>query len=499
MAAQGQCPGCGAPIEFRMGSSVSAVCQYCSTTVRRTDRGLENMGKVAALADTPSIVAVGDSGTIGDQGFQVLGKVQLAHDMGGVWEEWYLGFHNGQWGWLAYAQGLFMVTWKVEPTPPVPAMSEMRVDSGVSFGQRGIYRVVELKQATIASAQGELPFTPRAGDNRYYADLHGPQTGFGTIDWGQGNEPVEVFLGYQMLESQLRITQQVERPHKELDLEGINCPGCGAPLKIHAGSRIERIACQYCGTISESASQQIIAKQEAARFQPFIPLGSAGTIQNQQYVVIGFVQKSTNIEGETFFWNEYLLYGPGLGFRWLVDDEGTWRFVTPLNAADVDLSQFPSAVSFNGKTFRMRNQSTGRTEFVLGEFYWKVQVGEQTQNMDFESGSDVLSREFGSNEVHYSYSPVIPWATLAQAFGIQGSPPAAYGGGYDGDYEAGHSSSGGSNISVFILIVIVIFVLIFCGMCVCVGGGSSSSSSSGTSSPGVRGAPVYGGGWSSGK
>ena len=224
MAAQGQCPGCGAPIEFRMGSSVSAVCQYCNTTVRRTDRGLENLGKIAALADTPSIVAVGDSGSIGDQSFQVLGKVQLNHDMGGVWDEWYVGFNNGQWGWLAYAQGVFLVTWKVEPTPPVPAMSDMRVESSVDFGQRGAFRVVELKQATIASAEGELPFAPQPGQARYYADLHGPNSGFGTIDWGTGAEPVEVFLGYQLLESQLRITQQVERPERQVNLEGINCP-----------------------------------------------------------------------------------------------------------------------------------------------------------------------------------------------------------------------------------------------------------------------------------
>jgi len=510
MAAQGQCPGCGAPIEFKMGSSVSAICQYCSTTVRRTDRGLENMGKVAAIADTPAIVAVGDSGTIGDQGFQVLGKVQLNHDMGGVWDEWYLGFNNGQWGWLAYAQGLFMVTWKVEPTPPVPPMSDLRVESNVSFGERGYYRIVELKQATIASAQGELPFTPQPGEARYYADMHGPNSGFGTIDWGQGTDPVEVFLGYQLTESQLRITQQVERPEKQIDLEGLNCPGCGAPIKLNGGKRIERVACQYCGTISETASQQIIARQEAARAEPLIPLGSTGVLNNQQYTVIGFMQKSTYVEGETFYWTEYLLFGPGLGFRWLVDDEGTWRFVSALNAADVDMSQFPAAIGFQGRSFRMRNQSTAHTDYVLGEFYWKVHVGETAQNMDFESGSEVISREFGSNEVAWSHSPVIPWASIAQAFNVQGSP-AAYGagggyggGGYDDDddgeydYSAGQSS-GGSNATVLILIVIVILVLIFCGMCVCVGGGSSTGSSTGSSSPGVRGGPVFGGGWSSGK
>jgi len=469
------------------------------------------MGQVAAVADTPSIVAVGDSGAIGDHGFQVLGKVQLNHDMGGVWDEWYIGFHNGQWGWLAYAQGVFLVTWKVEPTPPVPSMHELRVDAPVSFGQRGTFRVVELKQATIASAEGELPFSPTPGQPRQYADLHGPNSGFGTIDWGQGNDPVEVFLGFQVLESQLRITQQVERPQRQVDLEGLNCPGCGAPLALNGGKRIERVACQYCGTISESASQQIIARQEAARAKPLIPLGSSGTIDNQQYTVIGFVTKSTRIEGETFAWNEYLLYGQGLGFRWLVDDEGTWRFVAPLNAADVDVSQLPGAVTYNGRTFRMRNQVTARTDYVIGEFFWKVQVGETSNNIDFESGSDVLSRELGNNEVHYSFAPVIPWATIAKAFQVQGSPPPPYGGsafgggGFGGDHDddddfeySGGGGGSGINTTVIVLVVIVIFVLLFCGMCVCVGPGSGSSSGT-YYSPGARGTPVRGGGWSSGK
>ena len=202
-AAQGQCPGCGSPIEFRAGSSVTAVCKYCNTTSRRSDRGIENLGRMADLADTPTIVAVGDGGTIAGRGFVVLGRVQLQHDLGGVWDEWYLGFQGGGWGWLAYAQGNFYVTSKMEPAPPVPSMQQLRLEAPVQLGQAGVFRVVELKQAKIASAEGELPFAPRPGQPRYYADLVGPQAGFATLDWGEGNTPPEVFVGRQLPETQL--------------------------------------------------------------------------------------------------------------------------------------------------------------------------------------------------------------------------------------------------------------------------------------------------------
>ena len=45
--AQGSCPSCGASIEFGVGSSIAKICEYCRATVVRSDRGLENLGKVS--------------------------------------------------------------------------------------------------------------------------------------------------------------------------------------------------------------------------------------------------------------------------------------------------------------------------------------------------------------------------------------------------------------------------------------------------------------------
>ena len=85
--AQGTCPSCGAPIEFGVGSSIAKVCEYCSATVLRSDRGLENLGKVAEIANTPSLIAVGDEGTLAgsfevmvDNGARLmLGHAQIQH------------------------------------------------------------------------------------------------------------------------------------------------------------------------------------------------------------------------------------------------------------------------------------------------------------------------------------------------------------------------------------------------------------------------------------
>src|SRR5262245_46544467 len=154
--AQGSCPNCGAPIEFGVGSSIAKVCEYCRHTVLRSDRGLENLGKVADLAHTASLIAVGDEGNLGGRPFRVMGRVQLDHGAG-PWDEYYVAFDFGQsWGWLAYAQGQWIAT-TLAPEQPIPAFSELRPELDVSLGPAGIYRVTEVKSATIASTEGELP------------------------------------------------------------------------------------------------------------------------------------------------------------------------------------------------------------------------------------------------------------------------------------------------------------------------------------------------------
>src|SRR5215831_11847731 len=108
--AGGNCPSCGAPIEFSVGASIAKDCEYCHATVFRTDRGLEDLGKVAAIANTPSLVGVGDEGTLGGRPFRIAGRVQLDHGAG-PWDEYYVAFDGGAtWGWLAYAEGVWYVT-----------------------------------------------------------------------------------------------------------------------------------------------------------------------------------------------------------------------------------------------------------------------------------------------------------------------------------------------------------------------------------------------------
>src|SRR6185369_15753258 len=81
----GKCPACGAPVEFKSGQSIVVICGYCHSAVARTDRELKDLGKVAELVETGSPLDVGVRGSFRDVPFELTGRAQLGHQMGGQW------------------------------------------------------------------------------------------------------------------------------------------------------------------------------------------------------------------------------------------------------------------------------------------------------------------------------------------------------------------------------------------------------------------------------
>ena len=106
------CPACGAPVEFKSGQSIVVICSYCRSAIARTDRELKDLGKVAELVETGSPLDIGLRGKWRDIPFELTGRAQLGHELGGQWDEWYATFSNGWLGWLAEAQGRFYLTFQ---------------------------------------------------------------------------------------------------------------------------------------------------------------------------------------------------------------------------------------------------------------------------------------------------------------------------------------------------------------------------------------------------
>jgi hypothetical protein len=450
-AAQGSCPNCGAPIEFTLGSSLAKVCEYCRHTVVRSDRGLHNAGKAADLANTPSLIAVGDEGTLAGRPFRVFGRVQLDHGEG-PWDEYYIGLDYGQsWGWLAYAQGEWYATALTAPVM-VPPHDQLQPEGDLPLGPAGAFRIAEVKSARVVSTEGEVPGGIREGMTRLYADLWGQGRGFATLDYGEAGQQAALFLGYVLGEPELTVTQAGPRTIHKIKTAQLTCPNCGGDVPKLSGDRAERLGCPYCGAVSDIALRTVVAQQERLLQGTEIPIGTQGTFEGVAYLCIAYVRRGSTFEGEAYRWEEYLLFSQQVGYRWLVKDpESGWSWVTPVNIAELGLQSSATRVTWRGRSFGIRNRNYARVEYVLGEVYWKCQVGETTSVADYTAGLDVLSREGSSSEVRWSVSAPMPKPVLEKAFGIKLQTVKISGG------------AGGKSVNpAAILLLVAAFILLGC-------------------------------------
>jgi hypothetical protein len=435
MSVKVSCPACGGPINFPVGSAIVAVCPYCRSVVARGDRQPEDLGKVAALVETDSLLEVGRKGRYQGVPFELTGRAQLAHPAGGVWDEWYAAFADGRWGWLAEAQGRFYLTFEqVVPLEGLPLFQQLALGGNVHLpGSQAALTVAEKAEAHTVSAEGAIPYRLVPGSSYRYADLSGPAGEFATLDYT--DTPPDVFVGREVTLDTLGIPESARPRQREArQVEGVhlNCPQCGGALELRAPDKSERVVCPNCGSLLDVNQGQL--RFLKALFQPplrpLLPLGSVGRMNGQDYMTIGFLQRSVRIEGVRYFWEEYLLYHARIGFRWLVCSDHHWSFVEPLSPGKVHASA--REATWGTKHFKLFQRARATVEHVLGEFYWKVSVGEAVNATDFIRPPEMLSREVSEaeddqGEINWSLGTYVPAADIQKAFGLKSLPRPSFG------------------------------------------------------------------------
>ena len=423
------CPGCGAGIEFAIGSSAVVVCNYCRSIVARTDRGVEDLGKVAGLIDTGSPLKIGVTGKHRGRGFRLTGRTQLQHESGAVWDEWYAAFDDGRWGWLAEAQAKYFITFK---TAEAGAPGYEELDLGMPVPAVDNMVVAELGRAVLASAEGELPWKPQPSTGYLYADLSGTENRFATIDYSE-DAPL-VFKGWQTSLRDLGITGVAES-RTRVAVARLSCTNCGGPLDLIAPDQAERIYCPNCGAGHDIANGnlQFFAMLKKKKVEPVIAIGSTGMIDGHSYIVTGFLQRSVKFDVK-YYWTEYLLYNRERGYRWLVESDDHWSFVTPVPAGEVTdggtLESPAMKIGWNGKWFSIFQVAEAHVEYVLGEFYWKVTQGERVATIDYVKPPEGMSTEItleGAREVNYSHARYLQPEEVEQAFAVHLKRPSTVG------------------------------------------------------------------------
>jgi ssDNA-binding Zn-finger/Zn-ribbon topoisomerase 1 len=424
---QANCPACGAEVLFKQGSSVVVVCQFCNSVVARTDRGLEDLGRVAEVVESGSPLETGLRGVYRGTAFELTGRAQLGHSMGGMWDEWYAAFADGRWGWLAEAQGRFYMSFQAPPSvqpPPfeslTPGMPVPQIPTPMPL------TVAERGEARYLAAEGEIPFLLTPGESYPYADLSGAGGAFATIDYGE--ERPLVFVGREVTLTDIGIVptgRTREREAKRVSSAQLQCPQCGGPLELRAPDVAERVTCPNCGSLLDINRGQLkyLKTLQPVGYKPDLPLGAEAEFEGQKLTIIGFMTRSVEFEGVRYFWQEYLLYNPAVGFRWLVQSDGHWNFVRPVPPGEV--VETDKRAAYGGKSYKKFQDAPARVDYVTGEFYWKVEAGEQVRAVDYVRAPEMLSKEATRDEVNWSLGRYVPVKEIKEKFGVKELPRPA--------------------------------------------------------------------------
>ena len=416
------CPGCGAPVEFLSAQSTHAVCPYCQSTVVRSGEVLTRIGKMAELFDDHSPLQLMASGRITLDGkelpFTLIGRLQYK-SAAGVWTEWAAFLQDGTLATLGEDNGAYVFTRPLETDRTMPEAARFLIGSTTAINGKP-YSVAYSGQASLISAQGELPKLPPLGQPFDMVELRSADGEVVSIDYG--HTPPNVERGRAVLLDDLQLTGLKGESAKDEKGRQFNCPHCGAPVQVKLATS-KSITCPSCASIIDLGSgvgAELLSAEQDDPVRPIIPLGSRGQLQGVAWQVVGFQHRMGVEPGddEQFGWSEYLLYNQKRGFAFLVDSQDGWSMVRPTTGAPQMAASGRSA-TYLGTTYQLKSSYNAETTYVLGEFYWQVSRGQKTSNRDFESSKGLLSMEQSSNEITWSAGDKMSSDTIVQAFKLQ--------------------------------------------------------------------------------
>ena len=476
------CPSCGAPVEFRSAAAPYAVCGYCRSTVVRSGEQLRRIGRMAELFDDHSPLQLMASGRIAldgrEQPFTLIGRLQYQSEAG-VWAEWIAALQDGRTATLGEDNGAYVFTQSdAAAHPPAGLPPDLpRQPAGGTVTLDGQPWVVAFSgRAQLLAAEGELPKLPALGQPFELVELRSEDGQVLSIDYGHAPPAIERGRAVRLQDLQLTGLKD-ESTREDQGGRSFACPHCGAPVTVQLDSS-KSCTCPSCHSLidlSAGIGGELKAVEQSVHSTPLIPLGASGELEGARWQVVGYQRRIGHEPGddERFAWSEYLLYNRERGFAFLVDAEDGWSLVpTATGAPKIDKDR--RRARYLGANYELQSAYEATTTEVLGEFYWPVQVGQQTANRDYAAGNNLLSTESGAGEVTTSVGSKIDGARVAEAFGLA-TTKARFERQEVGPFVASKGVG-----CMTIIVIIVIFVIIALIMDSCSGSSGYSRSSGGS-------------------
>lgn len=237
----------------------------------------------------------------------------------------------------------------------------------------------------------------------------------------------------------------------------VACPQCGGALTLRAKGYTQTLVCQYCFSVLDVDKTNVSIssrRKTTLEIEPLIPLGSRGKLHGVIWEVIGFMQRrgiyspfdqqkpatpawksvafslitdndddDNEPPPEPITWQEYLLFNPLKGFRWLSERNGHWNYIITLH--DIPTKEYWNENrKYLDTSYRFYETYQATVLFVIGEFYWRLKTGDKHKITDFLNKSAILSLE-ESNKVSEVYPHTVGQASPIDSLLMGGSDTQA--------------------------------------------------------------------------
>lgn len=443
---------------------------------------------MSELFDDFSPLQLMASGKWDGNSFTLIGRLQYKYAQG-TWSEWIAGFDDGSTGSLSEDNGAFVFSTALATSSAIPPAASFVIGKTTAINGKS-FTIAANNTVSLLSAQGELPKLPALGAPFEVVELRGDQGDVLSIDYN--TTPPAVSSGRAVLLEDLQLKGLKDEQAKTESGQQFACPNCAASLQVTLAST-KSLTCSSCHSIidvSQGLAGQLSHALQTDPVAPLIALGSTGQLQGVAWQLVGFQHRmgtEADDPDEHFGWTEYLLYNQKRGFTFLVDSTEGWSLATPTTGAPT-LSSNGATATYLGNKYNRKYSYKAETQYVAGEFYWRVERGQQSNNTDFEKGAVLLSREETPNEVTWSMGGKLSSAAVAKSFNLK---DGALDGGKDAlktsDAKPMSSIAGMGCGTIIILILILLLFLFLISRC-------SSSDNTGRSSGGSYGGFSSGGG-----
>lgn len=219
-----------------------------------------------------------------------------------------------------------------------------------------------------------------------------------------------------------------EKAKKAPKVFSINCTGCGAPVNLFGGHRVQQVVCGSCGANLDAKDEYRVIEKFKNLKRPKLPLklGMTGKFQNVEFTIIGIVEWTEYDEGCTYKSYDFQLFSPTHGYVWLRRENFHYTFIHEVKDLPDRkiLMSSPAGTKFTArdKKFTVVENGSEKITYVEGELTWVARQGDVAKYVScacppylYEISEMHKERDFASGEY-------IEPEDVYRAFGLKGKP-----------------------------------------------------------------------------